>query len=371
MTTLALTFQAWVSGLSGGDRHLLESAARWKDHVDISVIAPPAAVATIRSFLGDVPIEVVGARRGPLAKNGGALALEYIRRAALAEVSPPRGNAVVAASHFLPDAANIHAAARAGIPGFAFVYHLIEGRSDRTLRTTWSRLDERLGLTLLARSRSTVFSSNRETHSALGARGFEPSFTNVGLDLSTFHAAESRPASILLFMARLVPKKGLSDFLEALPAVVQREPRTKALVVGDGPSLGEAKELAARLGIQDSIKWLGFVAEEEKRRLLASSTLLVAPSYEEGWGIAVAEAMASKLPVVAYRLSVLDEVFGDAYSAVPLGSREGLSTAILQLLQSPAAAARLAEAGRVAVEQYDVQRVAEDELETILRKVTG
>ena len=38
-----LTFLAWASGLSGGDRHLLEMGARWREHVDIEVLAPPQA----------------------------------------------------------------------------------------------------------------------------------------------------------------------------------------------------------------------------------------------------------------------------------------------------------------------------------------
>jgi glycosyltransferase involved in cell wall biosynthesis len=97
--------------------------------------------------------------------------------------------------------------------------------------------------------------------------------------------------------------------------------------------------------------------------------VLVAPSYEEGWGIAVAEALASGLPAIAYRLSNLDEVFGDAYIGVAVGDRDGLATELVRLLTDDRAAAEFGAQGRAAVARYDLDRVAEEELRLILRSI--
>ena len=98
---VVLTFLACASDLSGGDRHLLEMAARWRDHVEIAVLAPPQALRTIRPFLGDVPAHDLGSAGPRQAALGPLLALEYVRRAVTATVGKlPAADIVVTASHF-------------------------------------------------------------------------------------------------------------------------------------------------------------------------------------------------------------------------------------------------------------------------------
>src|SRR2546423_15714685 len=118
-----LPFLAWSGGLSGADRHVLEMAARWREHVDVAVVAPPQALATLRSFLGDVPAHVLGVA-GPRIGTGPMLALEYVRRALAATVRRlPRADVVVAASHFTPDAAGLAAGVCGGAAGGSLRFH--------------------------------------------------------------------------------------------------------------------------------------------------------------------------------------------------------------------------------------------------------
>ena len=369
MTRFLLSFGAWATGLSGGDRHLLETAARWQEHVDVEVIAPDNARATIYEHLGEVEYTARGWSPDLVTSRGPALAFEYVRRAVLAELKPARADVVVAASHFSPDAAAVHAAARYGAYGVAFVYHLVAGRSDRGLRTLWSKSDEIVGLNLLRGSAQTVFTSNAETFRQLEQRGFTPLRTNVGLDLASFRterSAETPP--VVLFVARLAAKKGLRDLIHAWPIVLERAPSARLVVAGSGPEREPAERLAREFGVASSIEWKGFVDEATKRDLLARARVFVAPSYEEGWGIAVAEAMASALPVVAYRLPALDEVFGDAYLAAQEGSVEQLANGVAHLLGDDAEAAQMAERGLASVARYDIRAVAERELEAILSR---
>jgi glycosyltransferase involved in cell wall biosynthesis len=139
-------------------------------------------------------------------------------------------------------------------------------------------------------------------------------------------------------------------------------------MVGTGPERAPATALAERIGIADAVEWRGFVSENEKRRILAQSRVLLAPSYEEGWGIAVCEALASGVPVVAYRHPVLDDVFGDAYLAASPGDVERLTELAVRVLTDSRYADERSQAGRVRAERYDVGRVAELELEAILQR---
>jgi glycosyltransferase involved in cell wall biosynthesis len=361
-----LSFLAWSSGLSGGDRHLAEVAARWREHVDVSVIAPPGAAETLGPLIGDVPFHQLGSNVGP----GPALALEYVRRAVEVLVRDGRrADVVAAASHFAPDAAAVSAGVGRGALGVAYVYHLVGERRDIRLRTLWSKADERVGLALLRHRAGVVFVSNEPTAATLRARGFDPVRTAVGLDVSSF-----RPANLSLqpprgvFVGRMTHAKGPIDAVEAWSRVTQKVADARLVMVGTGPEREGSRRRADELGISASVDWPGFVSESEKRRILGEVRLLIAPSYEEGWGIAVCEALASSLPVVAYRLPVLDELFASAYLAANIGDVDGIAELAVRVLTDDELAERLGRSGRTTAERYDVARVAEEELETILHR---
>jgi glycosyltransferase involved in cell wall biosynthesis len=363
-----LTFLGWVGGIAGGDRHLLEVASHWKDSVDLAVIAPPEAFSTIRSFLGDVQMHARGSAGPRVAARGPITALEYARRALDVTFRPPdAADVVVTASHFVPDAAALAALSRRGTLGVAYVYHLLADRTQTDLRTLWSRADEHVALRLLRKHAGVVFVSNRATESALAERGFAPVRTAVGVDLETLgEVSEPRRARTALFLARMVNTKGVLDAVEAWARVRRLIPDAKLVMAGDGPQREPGMRRAESLGIADAIVWPGFVPEDEKRRLLGESRLFLAPSYEEGWGISVAEALATGVPVAAYRLPVLDELFGSAYLAVPAGDVEKLGAEAARALSDQELAREMTERGRAVVAQYDVARVANAELVPII-----
>lgn len=365
-----LTFLAWSGGLSGGDRHLLEVAARWREHVDVEVLAPPGAATTFRPLLGDVGTHELGSSGLRLAGAGPLLALEYVRRALAATVRKlPRPDVVVAASHFTPDAAGLAALARRGALGVSYVYHLVAERKDVSPRTLWSKGDEHVGLALLRRFADIVFVSNESTTAALAQRGFETIPTAVGVDLASFR--QSVPARLpprAAFVGRMVQTKGVNDAIQVWARVCRAVPDAKLVMVGTGPERQPGAALAERLGVSDSIEWRGFVSEQEKRAILGESRLFLAPSYEEGWGISVCEALASAVPVVAYRLPVLDELFGSVYLGAAPGDVDGVADLALQVLTDDSLAEQLSRRGRETAERYDVDRVAELELDAILAR---
>ena len=323
----------------------------------------------IRTFLGDVELAPLG-RLGPRAAQGGiALALEYGRRAVRATRALPPADVVIAHSHFAADGAALRTVSRTGALGVAYVYHLIETRTERDARTLWSLNDERVGLALIRKHAGLVFTSNSETATSLRARGLMPVHTDVGIDLAAFVPSDpsARPQRAV-FVARMVKSKGVLDAVEAWATVVRELPDARLVLVGSGPELEAAKARAGELGIASSLEWRGFVSDEEKRTALAGARLQIAPSYEEGWGISVCEGLASGLPVVAYRLPTLDELFGDAYVPVPKGDVLTLARTVTELLRDTRRVTELSIRSRATAERYDIDRVAESELEEILRR---
>jgi glycosyltransferase involved in cell wall biosynthesis len=362
-----LTFLAWASrGISGGDRHLLDVASRWTDHVDVAVLAPPQAFPTIESFLGDVRTY----RLGREVAGDARLAVEYLRRAwRVSTGRVPAADVVVTASHFTPDAAALVASVRQGAYGVGYVYHLVAERRRFDARTAWSKTDERVALGLLRRYAGLVFVPNPATAASLAQRGFNPVHTDVGIELKDYSTTlPRRPQG--LFLARMAASKGVEDAIRAWERVVDAVPDAKLVMAGEGPRRASGAALANRLGLGHAVEWRGFVKPRgpEKKRLLAESTLLLAPSYEEGFGISVCEAFASGLCVVAYELPTLNALFGDAYLAARLGNVPELARLCTRVLKDEVFAAELASRGRKTAERFDIQRIAEGELDEILRR---
>ena len=365
-----LTFLAWAGGASGGDRHLLEVAARWRQNADVAVLAPPQAEPLVRSFLGDVVFHPFGSAGAHQAAAGPLLALEYVRRGLGVSFRRPAAcDVVVAASHFTPDAAALRALARTGALGVGYVYHLVAARPGHDPRTLWSKADERFALSLLRRHAGVVFASNERTARELTGRGFDPIRTAVGIDVASLPRSDPSGPPRAAFLARMARSKGVEDAVRAWALVRRSLPDARLVMAGSGPERRAGAALAESLGLADAIEWPGFLDEEEKRRLLAETSLLLAPSYEEGWGISVCEALGSGVPVVAYRLPVLDELFDSAYLGAKPGDVDELARLATRVLMDDAEARALAQRGLATAARYDVGQVAEDELEAILRRL--
>lgn len=147
-------------------------------------------------------------------------------------------------------------------------------------------------------------------------------------------------------IARLIPEKGVDVFLRACALIVRVEPQVRFLIIGDGPSRRALEELAGRLGLGERAFFVGQV--EEAASLLPFLDVYVQPSRQEGFSLAVLEAMAAGLPIVASSTGGLVEVVrpGENGYLVAPGDWEGLAREILFLLRHPGLARHLGRAGR-------------------------
>ncbi|HEV2429841.1 MAG TPA: glycosyltransferase family 4 protein [Thermoplasmata archaeon] len=156
-----------------------------------------------------------------------------------------------------------------------------------------------------------------------------------------------RDRRVLLFTGRLVPHKGVDLLLRALPSL----PEDVALVVvGRGPELDGLRGLARRLGVSDRVRFCPEVSDRELPSYLRAADLFVFPSQNrlEGFGLAVAEAMASGLPVVIADMPGVREVIDPGVEGLlvePLIASD-LVARITELLDDPGRRARMGAAGR-------------------------
>lgn len=142
----------------------------------------------------------------------------------------------------------------------------------------------------------------------------------------------------VLYLSRLDPKKRLTVLLDAIYLLRRRGTPVHLMIGGDGDHNYRAAVMhrIENLNLSDAVTFLGWLTKDAAARVRASADLFVLPSAQENFGIAVAEAMASGLPVIVSERVALAEYVTRAHAGavVPLDDRETLADAI-QWFRSP------------------------------------
>lgn len=151
----------------------------------------------------------------------------------------------------------------------------------------------------------------------------------------------------VLFFGTLEPRKNLGALLDAYERLLSRRSDLPELVLAGKPTPDSAAwlERIARAPLNRVVRTLGYVAPDERRRVYEGARLLVQPSFEEGFGLPVLEAMTLGVPVVAANRGALPEVLGDTGLLVDPDDHEAIAAAIEQVLDRPDEAGRRADAG--------------------------
>ncbi len=202
------------------------------------------------------------------------------------------------------------------------------------------------------RKAALVLVANTRTRAVLpeGRKGRVLELPENAVDADAWQMPEGSPQSResrFLFVGRLVDWKALDIVVQAL----QDLPEATLEVVGDGPMLEPWRELAAKIGVQDRVHFLGWLSQKECADRLHGCCALVLPSLLECGGAVVLEAMAMARPVIATAWGGPAEYLDDSCGMlIPPHSRtaliEGFSKAMSQLQSSPELCRTLGNAGR-------------------------
>lgn len=161
-----------------------------------------------------------------------------------------------------------------------------------------------------------------------------------------------RPGTrIIGTVGRLQPVKDQATLVSAFKQVHDRLPDTALMVIGDGSLRLSLEQVAASEGIADAVRFLG--DRSDVARLLQGMDLFALSSLSEGYSIALLEACAAGLPIVATAVGGNAEIVRDGINGllVPPSDPSSLAAAITCLLQSPDRAGSMGRAGRAWVEQ--------------------
>jgi glycogen(starch) synthase len=153
----------------------------------------------------------------------------------------------------------------------------------------------------------------------------------------------------LLAMGRMAAEKGFDVAIDAFAAVSARWPGCRLTLAGEGSARPALERQAAALGLSDRVRFTGWVHPDAIAALLNESTIVLAPArWNEPFCLVAVEAAQMARPVVASAIAGLKEtvLHGETGLLVPAGDAAALASAVSTLLDDPALAIRLGEAGR-------------------------
>ena len=177
--------------------------------------------------------------------------------------------------------------------------------------------------------------------------------------------AVDRP--LIAVVARLAEQKGLPVLLDASAAWARRTPAPLVAVAGDGPLEGA---LRARIEARDlPVRLLG--RRSDVPELLAAADVAVVSSVWEGQPLIVQEILRAGRPLVATRVGGIPGMVGEAAVLVPSSDASALAAAVLQVLDDPALAERLAASATAQARRLPSEDDAVDQLTSVYARVTG
>lgn len=200
----------------------------------------------------------------------------------------------------------------------------------------------------------------------------------MGVDLKhrfTPDGSVDRSLDEILFVGRLVEKKGLRYLIDALPKILRDYPNARLTVAGYGPAEQDLRQQVHNLGLEDHVCFVGSVVQEQLPELYRRAAVFVAPFVEavsgdqEGLGLVTVEAIGCGCPAI---VSAVGATRGLPAQKVPPENSDAIATAVVEILgRDPKERDAEAARQRMGIEQFDWQAVAAAYGELLLSQVPG
>ena len=198
----------------------------------------------------------------------------------------------------------------------------------------------------------------------------------MGVDLyNRFVPPAKRQATgVVLFVGRLVEKKGLQYLIEAMPSILNQHPQTILRVVGDGQEKQRIKNRIVEMNIHEQVEFMDAVSNDELPAIYHSADVVVFPSVvaddgdREGFGLVLVEALGCECATVVTDLPAMRDIIHNDQSALVVPEKDPvlLSAKIIQLLDDAGLRHALGKRGRAYVlERFDWEIISKQYKELI------
>lgn len=330
------------AGMSGGDQMFIQVLKRIRGNLGLlwCVTNPDGKAAVEREVF-----EVIFKLSSPVLDRFN-LMVNYVMRTLLAlRCLVLKPDVVYSTSDFFPDVvpAFLLKLLRPRVMWIQCVFHIYPDWRSRPGPKTRSFIAQYLQQCslLLSRRADVVLNINNGVKNYLVANGFDAERIAInppGVDLDYLRDIQPVPEAEGydgIFLGRLNPSKGIFDLPAIWAGVVKEIPTARLAIVGGGAAetVVRLKEAVREKGMGKHISMLGYLGNDKAFPILKASKVFLFPSHEEGFGIAIVEALACKVPVVAWRLPVFEEFFSGLIKMADADRFEQFSRFVLNQLK--------------------------------------
>jgi glycosyltransferase involved in cell wall biosynthesis len=153
----------------------------------------------------------------------------------------------------------------------------------------------------------------------------------IDIDLFNKHPIKNNNKIVISMISRFYSIKGHTFFINMAYKIWKINKNVLFFLPGDGPEIEKMKMYASRLNVP--ISFLGYISDEKIRKLLHNTDIYVHTSFQEGFGISICEAMASKVPIVAFDVPGVRDLVKPEYGFLcKFGDVDALTNSVLQLV---------------------------------------
>jgi len=281
-----------------------------------------------------------------------------------------------------PDLVHLHSRRGADLLGgiaarLARVPAVLSRRVDNPEPAWWARRKYRLYAKVISISdgiREVLLSEGVPpahvvcVHSSVDTRRYRPGGDRAWLRQEFGLAGDELVVGMI---AQFIERKGHKTLFDAIPAILERQPRTRFLLFGQGPLLEPYRALVKELGLAERVQLPGF--RNDLDRVLPCLDLVVHPAFMEGLGVSLLQAAACGVPVVAGRAGGIPEVVRDGLNGylITPGDSATLAQRVIELLASEPRRSAFGAAGRALVEaEFSIEAMVAGNL-AVYRAVSG
>lgn len=172
--------------------------------------------------------------------------------------------------------------------------------------------------------------------------------------------------TVILFIGRLTPTKGVQHLLRALSKVHKNFPNACLIIRGNGEQKQHLKKLSKKLQIKKSVIFLDAIRRSELPQLYAACDIFVLPSLKEPFGLVLLEAMAIGKPVIGSKVGGIPDIIRNGVSGflIEAGNVNELTSRLSDLVSDPKLRAKMGKKGReISLKTFDYRIIAKKTLE--------
>jgi len=355
---------SYTQGISGGDVYFFELAKRMDKYHKI----------VITSQLGKNLCEANGLKADYLLTTREGrfrnVIFTYITRivnSVFLKLEINEMDILYSSSDFLPDVipAFFRKLRKKKVKWVQKIFHLIP--ANRII----SNNAQKLSFFLIKQLADLVIADNLSLKVELIQRGFKADKIKVnypGIDMiyyKNIKITEKKYEAI--FLGRFHYSKGIFDLVEIWRLVCKNIPTAKLAIIGGGNRQLKDKLIneIRKAKLENNIILMGYMEKKESIETMKSGKIFVFPSHEEGFGIAILEAMCCGLPVIAWDLPIYREVFQDAIIQIKENNIDLFSKEIVELIKDSDKQTKMSNIGYEYIKKYSWDNAVNRELEII------